>query len=49
MYFFLNGGYQYDCFCIIEVDEDEVKRVVKEVYVVGKMVSILDVILIILK
>lgn len=35
MHFFLNGGYQYDCSCITNVDEDEVKRVAKEVYTAG--------------
>lgn len=37
MHFFLNGGYQYDCSCITSVDEDEVKRVAKEVHTAGKM------------
>ena len=37
MHFFLNGGYQYDCSCITDVDEDEVKRVAKEVHTAGKM------------
>lgn len=35
MHFFLNGGYQYDCSCITDVDEDEVKRVAKEVHTAG--------------
>ncbi|KAL9952326.1 hypothetical protein ACROYT_G039563 [Oculina patagonica] len=35
MHFFLNGGYQYDCTCITDVDEDEVKRVAKEVHTAG--------------
>lgn len=35
MHFFLNGGYQYDCSCITNVDEDEVKRVAKEVHTTG--------------
>lgn len=35
MHFFLNGGYQYDCSCITDVDEDEVKRVAKEVHAAG--------------
>lgn len=32
MYFFLNGGYQYDGSPITEVDEEEVKRTIKEVH-----------------
>lgn len=42
MHFFLNGGYQYDCSCITDVDEEEVKRVAKEVHAAGKMVSTSD-------
>ena len=37
MHFFLNGGYQYDCSCITNVDEDEVKRVAREVHTAGKL------------
>ena len=37
MHFFLNGGYQYDCSCITDVDEDEVKRVAKEVHTAGNV------------
>ena len=32
MYFFLNGGYQYDGSPITDVDEEEVKRTIKEVH-----------------
>lgn len=35
MHFFLNGGYQYDCSCITDVDEEEVKRVAKQVRKAG--------------
>lgn len=35
MHFFLNGGYQYDCSCITDVDEEEVKRVAEQVRKAG--------------
>ena len=35
MHFFLNGGYQYDCSCITDVDEEEVKMIAKEVWKAG--------------
>ena len=35
MYFFLNGGYQYDGSSITDVDEEEVKRTIREVYKSG--------------
>lgn len=35
MHFFLNGGFQYDCSSITDVDENEVKRVVNEVQAAG--------------
>lgn len=31
-YFFLNGGYQYNCSCITDVDKEEVRRIAKEVH-----------------
>lgn len=37
MHFFLNGGYQYDCSCITNVDEEEVKRAAKEVHIAGRI------------
>ena len=36
MHFFLNGGFQYDCSCITDVDEDEVKRIANEVHAAGE-------------
>lgn len=36
MHFFLNGGYQYDCSCITDVDEDEVKRIADKVHAAGR-------------
>lgn len=35
MHFFLNGGFQYDCSSITDVDENEVKRVANEVQAAG--------------
>lgn len=35
MHFFLNGGFQYDCSSITDVDENEVKRVSNEVQAAG--------------
>lgn len=35
MYFFLNGGYQFDCSSISDVDEDEVKKVAGELHIAG--------------
>ena len=35
IHFFLNGGYQYDCSCITDVDEEEVKKTVTEVKKAG--------------
>lgn len=35
MHFFLNGGFQYDCSSITDVDENEVKRVANEVKAAG--------------
>ena len=35
MHFFLNGGYQYDCSCITDVDEEEVRRIAEEVHQAG--------------
>lgn len=32
MHFFLNGGFQYDCSCITDVDEEEVKRIANKVH-----------------
>ena len=37
MYFFLNGGYQYNCSCITDVDEEEVKRTIKKVHRAGTL------------
>ena len=37
MYFFLSGGYQYNCSCITDVDEEEVKRTIKEVHRAGTL------------
>ncbi|KAK2547285.1 putative D-/L-hydantoinase subunit A [Acropora cervicornis] len=34
-HFFLNGGFQYDCSCITDVDEGEVKRDANEVHLAG--------------
>ena len=34
-HFFLNGGYQYDCSCITDVDKEEVLRIAKEVHNAG--------------
>lgn len=35
MHFFLNGGFQYDCSCITDVDEEEVKRFANKVHSAG--------------
>jgi len=35
MHYFLNGGFQYDCSCITDIDEEEVKRVAEEVHKAG--------------
>ncbi|XP_022808013.1 uncharacterized protein LOC111345029 [Stylophora pistillata] len=35
MHFFLNGGFQYDCSCITDVDEEEVKRIANKVHSAG--------------
>lgn len=35
MHFFLNGGFQYDCSCITDVDEEEVKRIANKVHLAG--------------
>ena len=37
MYFFLNGGYQFDCSSISDVDEDEVKKVAGELHIAGRL------------
>lgn len=37
MYFFLNGGYQYNCSSISDVDEDEVKRIAGELHIAGRL------------
>ena len=35
MHYFLNGGFQYDCSRITDIDEEDVKRVAEEVHKAG--------------
>ena len=35
MYFYLNGGYQYDGSSITDIDEEEVKKVIEQVHEAG--------------
>lgn len=35
MYFYLNGGYQYDGSNITDIDEEEVKKVIEQVHEAG--------------